>query len=93
MIAGVSGQPHEIPVVVVVPPRVLLLDLAGPLEVLRKANLEQAAVRFAVTYVGPNAMGDSSIGLGLAGRSSPETPFAETREASKPLRSPHSRTR
>ena len=67
MTASGPGQQRAIPVVVVVPPRVLLLDLAGPLEVLRKANLEQAAVRFAVTYVGPNAMGDSSIGLGLAG--------------------------
>jgi transcriptional regulator GlxA family with amidase domain len=50
---------------VVVPPRVLLLDIAGPLEVLRKANLEQAAVRFTVAYVGPHATAGSSIGLGL----------------------------
>ncbi|KAB0677569.1 GlxA family transcriptional regulator [Aureimonas leprariae] len=62
-----SPVPREIEVVVVVPPRVLLLDIAGPIEVLRKANMEQAAVRFAVSYVGPTAMVGSSIGLGLAG--------------------------
>ena len=59
--------PREIPVVVVVPPRVLLLDLAGPLEVLRKANGEQARVRFRIGYVGPSPAVDSSIGLSLAG--------------------------
>ncbi|RYB06342.1 GlxA family transcriptional regulator [Lichenibacterium ramalinae] len=58
---------REIPVVVVVPPRVLLLDLAGPLEVLRKANLDQTRVRFRIGYVGPCRSGGSSIGLSLAG--------------------------
>lgn len=58
---------RTIPVFVVVPPRVLLLDIAGPLEVLRKANLEQAAVRFTVAYVGPHPTGGSSIGLELGG--------------------------
>lgn len=56
-----------VPVVIVVPPRVLLLDIAGPIEVLRKANLEQAAVRFTVAYVGPSPTAHSSIGLGLSG--------------------------
>ncbi len=32
---------RSIPVFVVIPPRLLLLDVAGPLEVLRKADLEQ----------------------------------------------------
>ncbi|TPQ50623.1 AraC family transcriptional regulator [Prosthecomicrobium hirschii] len=54
-------------VVAVVPPRVLLLDLAGPIEVLRKANLEQEAVRFEVSYVAPAGSAGSSIGLDLAG--------------------------
>jgi len=58
---------REIPVIVVIPPRVLLLDVAGPMEVLRKANLEQPQVRFAPTYVGPSAAAASSIGLALAG--------------------------
>lgn len=61
------AQPFEIPVFVVVPPRVLLLDVAGPIEVLRKANLEQQAVRFSVTYIGPSATVGSSIGLSVTG--------------------------
>ena len=62
-----TGGAAPIPVYVVVPPRVLLLDVAGPIEVLRKANLEQSAVRFEVTYVGPKPQVLSSIGLGVAG--------------------------
>ena len=62
-----APPPIEIPVFVVVPPRVLLLDIAGPIEVLRKANLEQDAVRFAIIYVGPSSDTGSSIGLGIAG--------------------------
>lgn len=50
----------------VVPPRLLLLDVAGPLEVLRHANLEQDDVRFEVHHVGPDRRLTSSIGLGLA---------------------------
>ena len=42
----------SIPVIVIVPPRALLLDIAGPIEVLRRANLEQHDVRFDVRYVG-----------------------------------------
>jgi len=58
---------RRIPVVTVLPPRALLLDLAGPMEVLRKANLEQADVAFDVGYVGPRAAVGSSIGLALSG--------------------------
>jgi transcriptional regulator GlxA family with amidase domain len=53
-------------VLVVVPPRLLLLDLAGPIEVLRKANLEQTQIRFEVAYAGPQPDVTSSIGLELA---------------------------
>ena len=60
-------RPVDIPVFVVAPPRVLLLDVAGPVEVLRKANLEQDAVRFGVAYVGPSREVASSIGLDVAG--------------------------
>jgi transcriptional regulator GlxA family with amidase domain len=56
----------EIFVFVVVPPRVLLLDVAGPIEVMRQANLEQDIVRFNVTYVGPSPEVGSSIGLGIS---------------------------
>jgi transcriptional regulator GlxA family with amidase domain len=59
--------PREVAVTVVVPPRLLLLDIAGPIEVLRKANLEQSAVRFRVDYVGPKAAAMSSVGLEVAG--------------------------
>jgi transcriptional regulator GlxA family with amidase domain len=57
----------DVPVYVLVPPRVLLLDIAGPLEVLRKANFEQDAYRFAVTYIGPAKSIGSSIGLSVTG--------------------------
>ncbi|HVT31364.1 MAG TPA: helix-turn-helix domain-containing protein [Rhodanobacteraceae bacterium] len=61
------APPRRIPVLVVVPPRALLLDVAGPLEVLRRAGLEQESVAFDVRYVGPSPTTASSIGLVLAG--------------------------
>lgn len=60
-------RPTEIQVYVVVPPRVLLLDIAGPMEVLRNANFEQRSLRFSVTYVEPSPSASSSIGLSIAG--------------------------
>jgi len=57
----------DVQVIVVVPPNVLLLDVAGPMEVLRKANFEQQAVRFVADYVGPAPAVGSSIGLAVAG--------------------------
>lgn len=62
-----SPTPRHIPVVVVLPPRTLLLDVAGPVEVLRKANELQDRVRFEVAYVGPSPTLTSSIGLMVAG--------------------------
>lgn len=53
----------RIPVYVVLPPRVLLLDVAGPLEVLRRANQLQSAVQFEVHYVAATPEVQSSIGL------------------------------
>jgi transcriptional regulator GlxA family with amidase domain len=61
-----AARTITIAVFVVVPPRVLLLDIAGPIEVLRKANLEQDAVRFDVAYVGPHQGVQCSIGLGIS---------------------------
>jgi transcriptional regulator GlxA family with amidase domain len=55
------------PVLVVAPPRALLLDIAGPVEVLRKANLEQDDLRFDVRHVGPLPEVTSSVGLRLSG--------------------------
>ena len=59
--------PTRIPVWVVLPPRALLLDVAGPMEVLRRANIEQQALRFDVRYAAARPVVASSIGLALAG--------------------------
>lgn len=57
-----------IPVLVVVPPRALLLDIAGPLEGLRRCGLTAGSpVGYDVRYVGPMEKVTSSIGLELAG--------------------------
>ncbi|MBU1307042.1 MAG: AraC family transcriptional regulator, partial [Alphaproteobacteria bacterium] len=58
---------RRIPTFVVLPAHALLLDVAGPMEVLRKANQFQSAVAFDVTYVSPLADVTSSIGLTLTG--------------------------
>jgi transcriptional regulator GlxA family with amidase domain len=61
------GRPAQhVAVFVVVPPRLLLLDIAGPLEVLRQANRIQGKVRFDVRYTGPRASLQTSIGVTLA---------------------------
>ena len=60
-----NASARRIPVWVIVPPRLLLLDLSGPLEVLRRANIEQQALRFDVRYASPARSVTSSIGLTL----------------------------
>ena len=66
---------RRIDVTVIVPPRALLLDIAGPIEVLRRANVEQHDVRFDVRYAGAAAAVASSIGLTLSGIDAfPESP-------------------
>src|SRR5262252_1998352 len=65
--ASDSDRARRIPVFVVVPPRLLLLDIAGPLEVLRQANRLQSSVRFEVRYIGPTSSLQTSIGITLAG--------------------------
>lgn len=62
-----AAAPRRQPVFVVVPPRALLLDIAGPVEALRGANRAQDAVRFDVVWVGPRADVTSSIGVRLSG--------------------------
>lgn len=57
----------RIPVYVVMPPRTLLLDVAGPLDVLRRVNMVQDRVRFDVRYIGSAKSVISSIGLELTG--------------------------
>jgi transcriptional regulator GlxA family with amidase domain len=61
-----SVEPRLISVFVVVPPRLLLLDIAGPIEVLRQANRVQDSVRFEVVYVGPQSTLQTSIGVTLS---------------------------
>ena len=60
-----NQEVRQIPVFVVLPPRLLLLDIAGPLEVLRQASRVQSRVRFDVRYVGPSSELLTSIGLSL----------------------------
>jgi transcriptional regulator GlxA family with amidase domain len=57
---------RRIAVVVVVPPRALLLDIAGPLEVLHQANRHQNKLRFEMRFVGPRPAVMSSIGLRIS---------------------------
>ncbi len=58
---------RRIPVLVVLPPRALLLDLAGPMEVLRVAGAVQDRIAFDVSYTAPEATTRCSIGLALSG--------------------------
>lgn len=58
---------RHVHVLAVLPPRVLLLDLAGPLEVLRVAGGLQDEIAFTVSYVAPRPSTRCSIGLDLAG--------------------------
>ena len=51
----------------VLPPRLLLLDIAGPLEVLRRANHVQADTYFEVHYIGPSPSLRTSISLTVTG--------------------------
>lgn len=52
---------------VLLPPDTLLLDVAGPMEVFRRANLEQAAVRFDYRYIATAPEQATSIGLTVSG--------------------------
>ena len=58
---------QRIPVYVVLPPRLLLLDVAGPLEVLRRANHVQSGAYFDVRYIGPSPSMRTSISLTVTG--------------------------
>ncbi len=58
---------RRIPVYVVLPPRTLLLDVAGPLEVLRRANVIQDSVCFDVCYIAATRTLRTSIGLQISG--------------------------
>jgi transcriptional regulator GlxA family with amidase domain len=62
-----DANARRVDVAVIVPPRALLLDIAGPIEVLRRANVEQREVVFDVRYASASAPVASSIGLTLSG--------------------------
>ena len=61
------GTTSTVPVLMVVPPHALLLDIAGPMEVLRYANQHQDALRFNYSYVSAEPQQTTSIGLSLTG--------------------------
>src|SRR4029077_18381662 len=63
---GLGTLVSTTPVYALLPPRLLLLDVAGPLEVLRRANELQDTVRFDVHYIGCTSSLRSSIGLTVA---------------------------
>ncbi|MGZ9723276.1 GlxA family transcriptional regulator [Rhizobium miluonense] len=57
---------RTIPVYVVLPPYTLLMDVAGPVEVLRRANIEQDDVLFDYRFIAAQASQTTSVGLMLA---------------------------
>ncbi len=59
--------PRIVPVLAVLPTNTALLDMAGPIDVLRSANELQGAVRFDVRCVGPTRDVMTSVGLRLHG--------------------------
>ncbi|MEP6547816.1 MAG: helix-turn-helix domain-containing protein [Gammaproteobacteria bacterium] len=61
-----TPAPRVIEVWTLLPERVLLLDIAGPMEVLRRANAEQQAIHFDVHYAASTGKIMSSIGIPLA---------------------------
>ncbi len=63
---GESGR-QVVPVYAALTQPTMLLDVAGPMEVLRVANLYHDKVRFEVRYVGPLSSVMTSIGIALTG--------------------------
>ena len=55
-----------IPVYVLLPPYTLLMDVAGPVEVLRCANIEQDDVLFDYRFIAARSSQTTSVGLTLA---------------------------
>lgn len=61
------GGTRIIPFYTLVPPHALLLDIAGPLQVIRYANDEQSDIFFDCRYIAARDRQQSSIGLDLCG--------------------------
>ncbi|NGO64912.1 helix-turn-helix domain-containing protein [Rhizobium daejeonense] len=64
---GPAGERQTVPVFTLVPPEALLIDIAGPLEVLRYANLEQNDLHFDCHYISDKPSQTTSIGLKIDG--------------------------
>jgi transcriptional regulator GlxA family with amidase domain len=60
-----ARQKRDVHVIIVLLPRTTLLDLAGPLEVLRCANIMQDAVEFHVSYLSVRSSVSTSVGIFL----------------------------
>lgn len=61
-----TDRPHQkrdVHVIVVLLPRTTLLDLAGPLEVLRCANIQQDVFEFHVSYLSVRSSISTSVGI------------------------------
>ena len=71
---------NRVDVAIVVPPRTLLLDVAGPAEAFRLADTHLAdqgrPERFRLRFVGPQAQAASSVGLQVAGLEALPTRFS-----------------
>ncbi|MEO8153728.1 MAG: helix-turn-helix domain-containing protein [Rhizobacter sp.] len=69
--ADAAVSDAAIDVLFVVPPRTLLLDVAGPAEAFRLANQQLvrngSVPRFHLRYCGPQPIAESSVGLQVAG--------------------------
>ena len=71
---------NRVDVAIAVPPRTLLLDVAGPAEAFRLADAHLAdqgrPERFRLRFVGPQAQAASSVGLQVAGLEALPTRFS-----------------
>ncbi|MEF0939990.1 GlxA family transcriptional regulator [Rhizobium sp. BR 362] len=61
-----EGHLRVIPVYVLLPPYTLLMDVAGPVEVLRRANIEQEDILFDYRFIAARPTQTTSIGLTVA---------------------------
>jgi len=63
-----AESPQEIALYFLLPPQLLLLDVAGPAEVFYFANRYQQQVHFSLHFIAPEAWVQSAVGLPLVGR-------------------------
>ncbi len=68
-----AESPQEIALYFLLPPQLLLLDVAGPAEVFYFANRYQQQVHFSLHFIAPEAWVQSAVGLPLAASPLPES--------------------